>query len=63
MTVSRTKVSNGLFVQVAAGVSLAGLTATAYVSATDTVTVVLSNLTGSPVDLASTTWRVRVNGR
>ena len=63
VTVSRTKVSNGLFVQVAAGVSLAGLTATAYVSATDTVTVVLSNLTGSPVDLASTTWRVRVNGR
>lgn len=40
--------------------SLAGLQLTGYVSAADTVTVVLSNLTGGAVDLASGTLKVRV---
>ncbi len=42
--------------------SLSGLTLSAYVSATNTVTVVLSNLTGAPVDLSSGTLSVRVFG-
>lgn len=42
------------------GVSLGGLVATAYVSAADTVTVVLFNPTGAAIDLASTTLRARV---
>lgn len=42
------------------GVSLQGLVLTSYVSATDTVTLVLFNPTGSPVNLASTTVNVRV---
>ncbi len=42
------------------GVSLAGLVASGYVSAADTVTVVLFNPTGGAVDLASTTVRVEV---
>jgi len=40
--------------------TLAGLTTDAYVSATDTVTVVFTNNTGSPVDLGSGTLRVLV---
>ncbi len=42
------------------GIDLAGLVASGYVSAADTVTVVLFNPTGSAVDLASTTVRVEV---
>ncbi|MDE2096497.1 MAG: hypothetical protein KGL39_04565 [Patescibacteria group bacterium] len=38
---------------------LAGLSLTSYVSAADTVTCVLSNLTGGAVDLASGTLSVR----
>lgn len=63
VTVSRLKVSNLAFVQVAAPYSLQGLIVTGYASGTDTVTVVLSNPTGGAVDLASGTWRVRVTGR
>jgi hypothetical protein len=42
------------------GISAGGLVVTGYVSAADTVTVVLSNLTGGAVDLASTTLSVEV---
>lgn len=43
------------------GVSLAGLMATAYISAADTATVVLYNPTAGAIDLASTTVRVRAH--
>lgn len=42
------------------GVSLAGLVETAYVSAADTVTIVLYNPTAGAIDLASTTVNVEV---
>lgn len=42
------------------GVSLAGLAASAYVSAADTVTWVLTNITGAAVDLAASLCQVRV---
>jgi parallel beta-helix repeat protein len=38
----------------------AGLIANARVSATDTVTIRLANITASPIDPASATWKVRV---
>lgn len=50
----------GGFTLVAPGVSLAGLVMTSYVSAADTVTVVLYNPTGGAVDLASSTWKAKV---
>ena len=40
------------------GVSLAGIQATAYISAADTVTVVFQNTTGSTVNLDSTTIKL-----
>jgi hypothetical protein len=40
--------------------SLAGCSAAGYVSAGDTATIVVSNLTGGPVTLASDTWKVDV---
>lgn len=46
--------------RIAFGVSLAGLSAVAYVSAADTVTWVLTNLTGGAVDLAASLCQVRV---
>lgn len=42
------------------GVSLAGLNCTGYVSAADTVTLVMTNPTAGAIDLASTTVRVVV---
>lgn len=42
------------------GVDLAGISATAYVSAADTVTIRLQNESGGPVNLASTTVKVVV---
>jgi hypothetical protein len=45
---------------VSLGVSLAGMTLTGYVSAADTVTVVLKNETAGAVDLASSTLRAEV---
>ncbi len=42
------------------GVSLAGVSATAYVSAADTVTIRIQNESAGTVDLASTTVRVVV---
>ena len=50
----------GDFAECSFGVSLAGMIASAYVSAADTVTVVLFNATTGTVDLASTTLRARV---
>lgn len=50
----------GDFVEAAPGVSLAGLMMTSYVSATNTVTVLLRNDTASPVDLASSSWHFRI---
>ncbi len=48
---------------VSSTLSLGGLIATAYVKAANTVVIVLANLTGGAVDLASSTWKVRVVGR
>ncbi|HUY68253.1 MAG TPA: DUF2793 domain-containing protein [Alphaproteobacteria bacterium] len=45
---------------VAAPYDLQGISATAYVSASDTAKIQLANLTGSSVTLGSGTWRVRV---
>lgn len=42
------------------GVSLAGITVTAYVSAADTVSIRVQNESGGTVDLASTTVKVLV---
>ncbi len=50
----------GDFVMVAAPYDLQGLTATAYVSAANTVKIRLDNVTGGAVSLGSGTWRVRV---
>ena len=59
-TVTVTGAALGDFAECSFGVSLAGLVATAYVSATDTVTVVLFNPTAGAIDLASTTLSARV---
>jgi len=50
----------GDFVQVSCSISLAGLFVTGYVSTTNSVQVVISNLTGGAVNLASATFRARV---
>jgi len=50
----------GDYALVSLGVSVQGLTVTAYVSAADTVAVRIQNESGATVDLASTTIRVRV---
>jgi len=44
----------------AAPYDLQGITATAYVSASDTVKIRLQNESGGAIDLASGTWTVRV---
>ena len=60
-TVTVTGAALGDFVTgIALGVSAGGLTVTGYVSAADTVTVVLANNTAGAIDLASTTLAVRV---
>jgi hypothetical protein len=51
----------GDFVQVSCSITLAGLFVTGYVSSTNAVQVVISNLTGGAIDLASATYRVRVS--
>ncbi len=50
----------GDFVQVAAPYDLQGIVCSGYVSAANTVRVRLQNGTGSTIDLASGTWKVRV---
>lgn len=47
-------------ISMSVGVSEAGVVRRAYVSAADTVTIATNNLTGGPVDLASTTIKVIV---
>jgi parallel beta-helix repeat protein len=59
-TVTVTGAAVGDFAECSFGVSLAGMIASAYVSAADTVTVVLFNATIGTVDLASTTLRAHV---
>lgn len=58
-TVTVTGAALGDFALASFSVTVAGLVVTAYVSATDTVTVVLYNPTGAPIDLASATLRAR----
>jgi len=50
----------GDYVMAAAPYDLQGITATAYVSASDTVKIRLQNESGGAIDLASGTWTVRV---
>lgn len=50
----------GDFVIVAPGVSTQDMTFSGCVSAPNTVRVTLSNQTGGPIDLASSTWKVKV---
>ena len=58
--ITATGASFGDFVLVSAPYDLAGLDASAYVSAANTVKIRLTNLTGASVTLASGTWKVRV---
>lgn len=51
----------GDFAAVAAPYDLAGLQATAYVSAANTVVIRVTNATGATVSLVAGTWRVRVS--
>ncbi len=50
----------GDYVQVSAPYDLQGLSASAYVSASNTVKICLNNNTGGAIDLASGTWKIRV---
>ena len=50
----------GDFCQATFSLSQGGMVFTAYVSAANTVTVVASNTSGSPIDLTSGTVKVRV---
>lgn len=50
----------GDFASVAASYDLQGLSASAYISASNTVKIQLNNNTGGSVSLGSGTWRVRV---
>ena len=59
-TVTVTGAALGDFAVASFSLDLSGLSVSAYVSATSTVTVVFANLTGSPVDLASGTLSVLV---
>jgi hypothetical protein len=59
-TVTVTGAALGNFAEASLSVDLQGMTLTAWVSATDTVSVRLQNETGAPIDLASATLRARV---
>jgi len=59
-TVTGALLGKGWRVEVSAPYDLQGLVCTGYISATDTVKVVLYNKTGGAIDLASGTWRVVV---
>jgi len=50
----------GDYVQVSSSLDAALITVTGYVSAANTVTIRLFNGTAGTIDLASSTWRVRV---
>lgn len=59
-TVSVPGAALGDFAMASFGISQAGITVSAYVSAADVVTVVFFNGTGADVDLSSSTLRVKV---
>ena len=59
-TITVTGAALGDFAVASAPVDLAGLVVTAYVSAANTVTVVLYNPTAGAIDLASGTWKAKV---
>ena len=59
-TVTVTGAALGDFAMVAAPYDLSGVVVTAYVSAANTVSIRLQNESGSTVDLASGTWKVKV---
>lgn len=59
-TITCPGVSLGDFVDVSNGVSNALVTVTAYVSAANTVTILVFNGSAGTIDLASATYRVRV---
>ena len=60
-TVTVTGAALGDFAQAALGISAAGLVVSAAVTAADVVTVVLANLSGAAIDLASTSLTVQVS--
>lgn len=60
VTVPGVKANTMASVRVFPPYTLSGLVATGYVSADDTVTIVLANNTGGAVDLGSGTWGVVV---
>lgn len=60
LTATVTDARLGDTVKVFSPVSLAGCFATGYVSASDTATIVVGNLTGGSVTLSSGTWKVDV---
>jgi hypothetical protein len=49
-----------MVIGISAGVSLAGMTVTGYVSAADVVTIRVQNESTATVDLASTSWNILV---
>lgn len=59
-TVTVTGAALGDIAAASFSLSLGGLTVSAYVSAADTVTVVLANNTAAPIDLASGTLSARI---
>jgi hypothetical protein len=59
VTITVTGAELGDFALFSAPYSLQGITATAYVSAADTVSVRLQNESGATVDLASGTWKAK----
>jgi hypothetical protein len=59
-TVTITGAALGDFVLVAPGVDVVDVTVQAYVTAADTVTWVVGNVTGDHVNLASSTWNFLV---
>jgi len=59
-TMTVTGAALGDFVIVSAPYDLSGVSVTAYVSATDTVSIRLQNESGGTVDLASGTWKAKV---
>lgn len=59
-TITATRAVLGDFIQVSSSLNLQGLVLSGYVSVAGTVAIVLSNLTGAPVDLASMTLYIRV---
>lgn len=59
-TITVTGAALGNYVQVSFSLDLQGLPLVGYVSSANTVTVVLSNLTGGAINLASGTLKARV---